>query len=343
MSGWGGEMMQEAGMTLLTHYKSMAFMGFLEVLTHLRAISKNFKRCKNDLLAHQPDAVVLTDYPGFNLRIAKFARKRGFRVFYYIAPKAWAWKQSRVYKIKKYVHQLLVIFPFEKAFFEQFGIQVSYVGNPLLDQLNLQISDIEYQNFKKANKLDERPIIALFPGSRNQEIQNMLPLMLKMVPLFKDYQFVIGGAPSQDAFFYQRFTDSQPVKLIFGQGQLLMKYAKAGLITSGTATLEAALFRLPQVICYKGNKLSIAIARKVVKVKYIGLANLILDQPVIRELIQEDLSVEALHHELEGLLFDGSKRKKLFADYQQLAQVMGGPGASEKAARIIIHATHPKK
>jgi len=334
--GWGGDLMVREGMILDQHYKASAFMGFYEVVANLNRVVKNIRRCKKQILQFQPDALILVDYPGFNMRIAEFAAKQDFKVFYYIAPKAWAWKKSRAKKLSKTLDKLFAILPFEEAFFKDYGLKTEYVGNPLLDYLDLETKEEEKEEFFLINKLERRPIIALFPGSRKQEINTILPEMLKLTGLYKDYQFVIGGAPSQDLAIYQQHMKGHNLQVLFSQGQELMKYSKAALITSGTATLEAALLNLPQVICYKGDKISVEIARHLVNIKYIGLANLIMNESVIPELIQEDMSIDRMSEELDLMLHDPIRREKLFKDYTRLKEVVGGPGASAKAAEGII-------
>lgn len=337
IKGWGGDLMQREGMKLDQHYKSAAFMGFYEVVANLGKILNNMKQCKKQIQDFQPDALILVDYPGFNLRIADFAAKKGFKVFYYIAPKAWAWKQSRAEKLSKTVDKLFAILPFEEDFFRNYGVDTEYVGNPLLDYLTLSSTGEGKEDFLSSNGLLHMPIVALFPGSRKQEINTTLPEMLKVSNLYEGYQFVIGGAPSQDLSIYQQHMKEENLKVLFSQGQQLMKYAEAALITSGTATLEAALLDLPQVICYKGNRVSVEIARRVVNVNYIGLANLILDEPVIPELIQKNMSIERMNEELDRMLHDSARREKLFKDYARLKEAVGGPGASERVAKRIIH------
>lgn len=335
--GWGGNLMEKAGMKLDQHYKSVAFMGFYEVVANLGKVLNNIKRCKQQILNFNPDALILVDYPGFNLRIADFATKHNFQVYYYIAPKAWAWKQSRATKLGKTVNKLFAILPFEKAFFSNYGVDTQYVGNPLMDYLDLDTTEEGRKAFLSRNELMHKPIISLFPGSRKQEIHTILPEMLKISSLFKDYQFVIGGAPAQDPSIYRKHMKEQNLSVIFNQGQELMKYSEAALITSGTATLEAALLNLPQVICYKGNAISIEIARRIVNVDYIGLANLIMDEPVIPELIQKDMTIERMQGELDRMLHDRERREKLFSDYARLREVIGGPGASAKVAKEIVN------
>jgi len=335
--GWGGDLMEQAGMKLDQHYKDSAFMGFYEVVANLRKVLNNIKRCKQQILRFKPDALILVDYPGFNLRIADFASRQNFKVYYYIAPKAWAWKQSRASKLGKTVDKLFAILPFEEAFFSGYGVDTMYVGNPLMDYLDLKITQEGREAFLSRNGLMHKPVVALFPGSRKQEINTILPEMLKISRLYKDYQFVIGGAPSQDTSIYRQHMKEENLKVLFNQGQELMKYSDAALITSGTATLEAALLNLPQVICYKGNTISIEIARRVVNVDYIGLANLILDEPVIPELIQKDMTIGRMSEELDRMLHDRERREKLFKDYARLREVIGGPGASVKVAKEIIN------
>lgn len=344
--GWGGDLMEQEGMALVRHYKETAYMGFVEVVANLRSIAKNIKECKRDILDYQPDALILVDYPGFNLRIAGFAKDKGLNVFYYIAPKAWAWKKSRGHKLRKAVDKLFAILPFEEEFFGEFNVNTEYVGNPLMDQLSLDASTHDYESFLQENNLAFKPIISLFPGSRKQEIDEIFPAMLEVSRLYTDYQFVVGGAPSQSTAIYRKHMKEENIPVLFGQGQDLMKYSRAALITSGTATLEAALLNLPQVICYKGNRISIEIARRVVKVKYIGLANLIMDKPVIPELIQDDMTIERMNTELDHMLHNRERRQQLFDDYKALRKKVGGPGASQKVANSVIRflkEKHPEK
>ena len=333
--GWGGDMMEQEGMQLDQHYRDVAFMGFYEVLVNVQKIVGNFKRCKQQIQSFKPDALILIDYPGFNLRMADFGSKQPFKVFYYIAPKAWAWKSSRAKKLSRTVDVLFSILPFEPAFFQKYDINVHYVGNPLLDELQLSVDEKERDAFLREESLPAEPVIALFPGSRKQEIDLILPEMLEAVKKYPGYQIVIGGAPGFSAGFYDRYLQEFPAKVVFNRGQQLMKFSKAALITSGTATLEAALLNLPQVICYKGNPVSVFIAKMLVKIKFIGLANLIMDESIIPELIQENMTVDNMQAELDKMLFDEQRRAKLFKDYSRLKKRMGGSGASEKAAGLI--------
>ncbi len=334
--GWGGDLMQKKGMRLLHHYKDSAFMGFVEVLQNIFTIKKNFATCKKDILDFQPDVLILVDYAGFNLKMAAFAKSNQIKVFYYIAPKTWAWKESRVKHLQKNVDKLYVILPFEEQYFAEFGISTRYLGNPLMDELNFERNFTEQEDFLSENQLTKRPIIALLPGSRDQEIRNLLPVMLSVTEHFPDFQFVIGGAPGQTESIYKSILKEKDIPIIFNQGEMLMKYASAALITSGTATLEAALLKLPHVICYKGNPLTIFIARFLVKIKFIGLTNLIMDKLVNKELIQKEVNKENLIAELNQLLFDKEHKKQLQQDYEQLHQKMGSAGTSENIAKDMI-------
>ncbi len=330
---WGGDLMQAQGAEIVKHYQELAFMGFLEVLLNLNTIIKNLKFCKKDILCWKPDAVILVDYPGFNLRIAEFAHENHLKVIYYISPQIWAWKQSRVHKIKKVVDKMLVILPFEKAFYAKFDYSVDFVGHPLLDALEHDL--VTPNNWRQKNGLSEVPIIALLPGSRKQEISTMLPLMLKTTDEFKDYQFVIAAAPSMPLSYYESFIKGSKIKIIVGGTYALLSESYAALVTSGTATLETALFEVPEVVCYKGNSISYQIAKKMVKIKFISLVNLVMDREVVKELIQEKLTPLNLMAELNKLLHPKT-RAEIISDYKNLKQQLGGKGASQKAAEIII-------
>jgi lipid-A-disaccharide synthase len=329
---WGGDLMAQQGAELVKHYRNLAFMGFAEVARNLRTILYNLKYAKRDILEYVPDALILIDYPGFNMRIARFAHQHGIRVFYYISPQVWAWKQSRVHTIRKVVSKMLVILPFEQDFYRQFDVNVSFVGHPLLDA----VSNFEPEDdFCSRNNLCAKPIIALLPGSRKQEIKTKLPLMLQMVNHFSNYQFVVAGAPGMEASFYKRFLGNSNVSLVFGQTYQLLAHAQAALVTSGTATLETALFNVPQVVCYKANPISYFIARRLVKVKFISLVNLIVNNELVKELIQHELDPEKLKAELNAILH-GPKRAGMLAGYSELREKLGGPGASERAAMQIL-------
>ena len=339
--GWGGDLMEEAGVTVVKHYRELAFMGFIEVIMNLRTILGNLKNCKEDIEAFKPDCLILIDYPGFNLRIAEWAHEKGIKVYYYISPQVWAWKKNRVFKIKEVVDEMFVILPFEKEFYGNYDIDVNYVGHPLLDVIKQEDNQaIDSEQFRSKNELDKRPIVALLPGSRKQEITSMLSVMTSMIPKFKEHQFVIAGAPSQDPEFYHTILKGTDVKVIFDQTYDLFKNAEAGLVTSGTATLEAALFKMPQVVCYKGNPLSYYIARWLVDIKYISLVNLILDNEAVVELIQGEFKGENLENELKSILPNGQRREKVLKKYDELAQSLGGGGASERTAKALLKNWH---
>ncbi len=331
---WGGDlMMQVAGTKPVKHYKDLAFMGFLEVAKNLRTIFKNLAFCKKDISQFNPDKLILVDYPGFNLRIAEFAKTAGLEVIYYISPQLWAWKEGRVSKIKKFVDEMLVILPFEKDFYKDHGVQAHFVGHPLLDALS-DLPALDPTQFQRENNLDNREIIALLPGSREQEVTKMLQVMLSVRPHFRDYQFVIAGAPSLPKAFYEKFTDEN-VHFVSNQTYSLLRCARAALVTSGTATLETALLNVPEVVCYRSSRISYEIGKRVVKnIKYISLVNLIMDRPVVKELIQQDLNTGNLVDELKKIL-DGEAREKMLSEYTELRIKLGGQGASDHAAEII--------
>jgi lipid-A-disaccharide synthase len=330
---FGGDLMQAEGGTLVKHYADMAFMGFVEVVVNLRAILKNMKACKDDIAAYQPDVLVLIDFPGFNLKIAEYAKSIGLRVNYYISPKVWAWNQKRVLKIKRIVDHLFCILPFEVDFYKSWGMDVDYVGNPLLDAITAFEPNPE---FLKQNNVSGKKIIALLPGSRKQEINYLLPDMIAVARQFKDYQFVIAGAPSFKPGFYSQFVKDTNIPVIFNATYDLLTNAHAAIVASGTATLETALFNIPQVVVYKGNALTIAIARMLVKIKFISLVNLIVDKGIVKELIQEDCNELKIAAELGALINEGSYRETMLKDYDALDQRMGQPGASAKTARLIV-------
>ena len=331
---WGGDLMAAQGGIMVKHYKDLAFMGFLEVAKNLRTILNNIKFCKEDIRKNQPDILILVDYPGFNLRIAKFAKELGIKVIYYISPQLWAWKEGRVEVIRKYVDEMMVILPFEEDFYKKHGVHSHFVGHPLLDAIS-DLKDINIENFKSENRLNEKEIIALLPGSRKQEVEKMLDIMLSVRPYFKEYQFVIAGAPSLPKEFYQKYTDEN-VHFVSNRTYDLLRCSKAALVTSGTATLETALLNIPEVVCYRGSKISYAIAKRLVKnISYISLVNLIMDREVVKELIQNDLNTKNLVEELRKII-DGEKRIGILKEYELLRQKLGGSGASEKAAEVIL-------
>ncbi|KGO94123.1 lipid-A-disaccharide synthase [Flavobacterium subsaxonicum] len=332
---WGGDLMQQTGGTLVKHYRDLAFMGFAEVVQNLKTILNNIKICKEDILAFKPDVLIFIDYPGFNMRIAKWAKPLGFKMHYYISPQIWAWKESRIKAIKRDVDHMYIILPFEKEFYEQkHNFAVEFVGHPLIDAIhNRKAADKE--QFRKDNNLDDRPVIALLPGSRKQEIAKMLSLMLSVVDDFADYQFVIAGAPSQDYSFYKQFLTNERVHFISNQTYDLLSIAHAALVTSGTATLETALFKVPEVVCYKGGWISYQIAKRIITLKYISLVNLIMDKEVVKELIQEELNKKNIKTELTKILTP-QYRENLLKQYDLLEKKLGGKGASEKTAALII-------
>lgn len=332
---WGGDLMQNVGGTLVKHYRELAFMGFAEVILNLKTILNNIKFCKSDIAKFNPDVIIFIDYPGFNMRIAKWAKERGIKTHYYISPQIWAWKENRIKDIKRDFDKLYVILPFEKDFYEKkHNFPVEFVGHPLIDAIhNRKI--IDGDAFRKENNLDEKPIIAILPGSRKQEISKMLSLMLSVVNDFQDYQFVIAGAPSQEYSFYQQFLKGKNIKFVANKTYDLLSNSHAALVTSGTATLETALFKVPEVVCYKGSWVSYQIAKRIITLKYISLVNLIMDEEVVTELIQNDCNPLKIKTELTKIL-EESNRKKLFEKYDELEQKLGGIGASEKTAKLIV-------
>ena len=331
---WGGDLMKSVGGTLVKHYKELSFMGFVEIIRNLSTILGNVKFCKSDIEAFQPDMLIFIDYSGFNLRIAKWAKEKGFKTNYYISPQVWASRAKRVHDIKRDIDHMYVILPFEKEFYKKYDYEVNFVGHPLIDavQNRTEISEID---FRKEHQLNEKPIIALLPGSRKQEITKMLSVMLSLVASYPDYQFVIAGAPSQDYDFYKTFITNENVKFISNKTYDLLSVAKAALVTSGTATLETALFNVPQVVCYKGNNISYQIAKRIITLKFISLVNLIMDREVVTELIQNDFTVQNLDKELSKIL-DPIGREKMLEEYTNLQQKLGGKGASEKVATLIL-------
>ncbi len=330
---FGGDKMQAEGGLLVKHYADMAFMGFTEVVLNLPTILKNMKFCKADVIAYQPDALVLIDFPGFNLKIAEFAKKRGIKVCYYISPKIWAWNQKRVLKIKRDVDQMYCILPFEVDFYKKWGMKVHYVGNPLLDEKAQFTPDL---NFRNSEKLSGQKIIALLPGSRKQEIERLLPDMLAVMNNFPDYEFVIAAAPTFSSAYYQQFIGDKKVKLVFAQTYNLLQNAHAALVASGTATLETALFSVPQVVLYRGGAISVGIARMVIKIRFISLVNLIMDRKVVTELIQEECNSAKITNELNAIV-KGAQRVKMLSNYDELNAIMGSAGASERTAKLLVN------
>lgn len=335
---WGGDLMQQAGGTLVKHYRDLAFMGFLEVVKNIPAILRNLSFCKEDILKFQPDALILVDYPGFNLRIAAWAKARGIRVIYYISPQIWAWKEGRIRQIRKNIDLMLVILPFEQEYYRQRGMEVVYVGHPLAEVVREAQANLDAAPETGLSPLNHPHIIALLPGSREQEVSRKLPVMLEMSRAFPDYQFVVAKAPSLSDEFYKPFLEAYPqVRWIRNRTYALLHQAKAALVTSGTATLETALFGVPQVVCYKGSTLSYLIARRLVKVRFISLVNLIMDREVVRELIQQDFRADRLRAALAEILYDLSTANRIMQDYAALKKLLEEGGrASENAAQRIV-------
>lgn len=351
---WGGDLMEAEGAHLVKHYKESAIIGFVEVVMSLKTLLGNLEQCKKDILEYKPDALILIDYPGFNFRIAEFAKKNGIRVFYYIAPKVWAWKEKRVHKLQKFVDRLFIIFPFEIEYFKKWNIDAIYNGNPLLDSVdNFKYAAESREEFdRRCNLLPDKPIIALLAGSRKGEISYLLPRMAKIIEHYPDYQFVLAGAPATETSVYQAILDKfniklidakgvpsgkgREIKLLKGETYSILKHAKAAIISSGTASLEAALIGTPQVVCYGGNEISYRIAKHFVKLKYISLANLIMNAGLFKELIQHECTAELIMRELNRLLDDIPYREKMMDDYAKVRNILGGKGASEKVAKAMI-------
>ena len=328
--------MQQAGGTLVKHYQELSFMGFLEVLMNISTIFKNIRFCKEDIQRFDPDVIIFIDYSGFNLRIAKWAKEHDYTTNYYISPQVWASRESRIKKIKRDIDAMYVILPFEKDFYEKkHNYPVHFVGHPLIDAIGNR-KPLEEKKFREDNLLDcEKPIIALLPGSRKQEVKKMLSVMLSVRSSFPEYQFVIAGAPSLDKSFYTPFLDDPTLGFVDNKTYELLCFSYAALVTSGTATLETALFKVPQVVCYKGNWISYQIAKRIITLDYISLVNLIMNKEVVKELIQNELTTKNLISELSKIL-EGSTRKMQFEAYDELEKKLGGKGASEKAAELIV-------
>ncbi len=340
---WGGDLMQAAGGTLVKHYRELAFMGFVEVVMNLGTILRNLKFCKEDILANRPDTLILIDYPGFNLRIAEWAKEQGITVIYYISPQVWAWKENRVKKMKVCIDKMLVILPFEKDYYrDKWNWEVEYVGHPLVEVVeDRQANAAQHPAALTATSgqpLSDLPIVALLPGSRKQEILKKLPIMLEVSKRFRHLQFVVAKAPGQEDSFYDGLLAGYPnVSAVSGKTYNLLMQSKAALVTSGTATLETALFAVPEVVCYKGSNISYQIAKRLVKIKYISLVNLIMDKLVVKELIQHDLTPDNLEQELNELLNSPQRRQQLQTDYTDLKALLSKGGhASAQAADSIV-------
>jgi len=335
---WGGDLMNEAGGKLLKHYRETAFMGAWEVLVNIRSVMSNFDVCRRQIAGFNPDVVILIDYPGFNLRIAKYAKGLGLKVFYYISPKFWAWREARVKLVKKYVDRLYIIFPFEVGFYRKHGYEARYLGNPLIDNTEAFRRDTGDSNsVRETLGLDSRPVIALLSGSRQQEVKHILPEMVKVANSFPDYQFVVAAVAHLPAELYREITEPFPVKTVTGKTYELLTVAEASLVTSGTATLEAALFNVPQVVCYKTSAFTYKLSMMFLKVRFISLVNLIMDREIVTELVQDKLNEMTLHRELSLILRSGYKHQVMIENYSVLRLEMGGAGASSRVAEDIVY------
>ncbi|HZL76834.1 MAG TPA: lipid-A-disaccharide synthase, partial [Bacteroidales bacterium] len=334
---WGGDMMESAGAKLLMHYKKTAFMGFVVILKNLRTIAHNLSLCKQQIKEFSPDVVILIDYPGFNLRIAEYAKNSGIRVFYYISPKFWAWKEKRVEKIKRYVEKMYIIFPFETSFYKKHQIEVEYRGNPLVDETDRRISAMfSSEELRKAMSLDGRPVIGILAGSRRHEVESILPQMVRVIRDFPGYQFVLAGVKNLPDELYLRIIGNENVKLIKEKTYEILHISEAALVASGTATLEAALLNTPQVVCYKADFLSMLIALMLIKVKFISLVNLIMDAEVVKELLGYSVNRKNIARELKSVLHGGEKREKMLSDYILMKQILGPAGASARVAADMV-------
>ncbi|MGE5420080.1 MAG: lipid-A-disaccharide synthase [Chloroflexota bacterium] len=334
---WGGDLMEAAGAKLLMHYSKTAFMGFLTVISNLGTISKNLGICKKHIVEYNPDVIIFIDYPGFNLRIAEYAKKSGYRTFYYISPKFWAWNEGRVEKVKKFIDRMFIIFPFETNFYRVHGIATEYMGNPLVDEISRRTALFPPETeLRKSMGLDEKPVIAILAGSRKHEIEYCLPLMLKAIPYFPGYRFVLAGVKNITEEFYHHILGDADVMLIKEKTYEVLHIADAALVTSGTATLEAALHGTPQVVCYKGDSISMLIGWMVIKVKHISLVNLIMNAEVVKELVQFDLTGDNIVKELKAILPGGDKREKMLSQYDELKKLLGPAGASGRIAAEMV-------
>lgn len=341
---WGGDLMKNQGGQIVKHYNELAFMGFWEVFKNLRTILKNLRFCKKDILDFKPDTVILIDYPGFNLRVAKKLHRKGIKIAYYISPQLWAWKKNRVYSIKKHVDKLHVILPFEKDFYKQFNYSVEYVGHPLVDAVNdSSVLQKPHPQTDHIIKADSRKIISILPGSRKQEISKMLPLMAEMADKYPDFQFIVAAVGWQSMEFYKTLCDCSKLKFVVNETYAVLSESYAAIVTSGTATLETALFKVPQVVCYKSSTISYEIAKSVVKdIKYISLVNLIMDKTVVSELIQHDFNEKRLKKEMDKIIFDIDFRTKMIKQYNKLETILGKGGASAKTAQSIYNMVQSK-
>ncbi len=336
--GFGGELMEQAGMTVLKHYRDMAFMGLVPVILNIRTIQKNFRFCETDLLKFKPDVLILIDYPGFNLRMAKFAKAHGIRTFYYISPKIWAWKQSRVHKVKAWVDEMFTILPFETEFYRKFDYRVNYVGNPLLDAILEKMTPADHTRFRTENQLDEKPILAILPGSRKSEISVLLPTMLKAAAQFPEYQCVIAGAPNMGIEKYQPFMKGYQVPVIWGKTYDILIHSRAAIVSSGTATLETAILNVPQVVVYQlqPNWLFQFFRTYFLKSTWVSLVNIILGRWAVAELIQSDFTLDKVTAELSRILYDAGYEKQMLDNYREMREKLGEAGASKRAADLMV-------
>ena len=335
---WGGDLLQAAGALVMKHYKELAFMGFVAVVKNIRTISRNIALCKKQIIEVNPDVVIFIDYPGFNLRIAKWAKTEGFMTFYYISPKLWAWNEKRVDKIKQFIDRMFIIFPFEVEFYKKHGITVEYLGNPLVDETEKRVAQFPPKDdLRNSLGIDKRPVIALLAGSRKHEIELVLPQMRKITGYFPDYQFILAGVKNIPDNVYNNIIGDSKIRLIKDMTYEILHIADAALVTSGTATLETAIMGTPQVVCYKGDFFSMIIAWMVIKVKYISLVNLIMGSEVIKELIQYDLNEKNLLEELKAILHEGPKRERMLSDYKDLRKKIGPSGASSRVAEKMVN------
>jgi lipid-A-disaccharide synthase len=322
--GFGGELMEQAGMMVLKHYRDLAFMGLVPVVMNIRTISKNFRFCEQDMLAFHPDVLILVDYPGFNLRMAKFAKAHGIRTFYYISPKIWAWKEQRVHKVIAFVDEMFTILPFETEFYKKYNYPVNYVGNPLLDAILEKKMDPDFPRFIAENDLPEKPILAVLPGSRKGEISVLLPTMLAAAANFPEYQCIIAGAPNMGIEFYQPFMKESKVPVIWGKTYEILTHSRAAIVSSGTATLETAILNVPQVVVYR------------LTPKFVSLVNIILEKEAVKELIQWNFTLKNVIYELGNILDNQKNEKQMLADYQEMMIKLGEPGASKRAAELMV-------
>jgi len=332
--GFGGDFMEKAGVELAVHYRDMAFMGLVEVLTNMNKIRKYVKLCRNDILAYRPDVIILIDYGGFNLQIARFGKRNGFKIFYYIPPKYWAWYQNRALWLKPYVDRLFVILPFEKEFFKKFNWKAEYVGNPVLDAVKAHVSDKDFMT--RHNLREGTPLVALLPGSRKQELQRIIPLMAKVARKTPEKLFGVAAVNNLDRALYKEISDLENVRMIFEDTYNLLLHSSAAIVTSGTATLETALFRVPQVVVYRANRITYLLVKMIIKVQFISLVNLIAGKEVVKEFIQSAANPERVAAELQQLVSDGSYRTEMLSGYDEVIRTLDTGSASENTAKLMV-------